>query len=129
MTRLASALAAALLASALVLPACKSTQTSSGGTTTTFHQITGDLTFTVDAPLDRTWGAAQAAVEDLQFRTTGKSKDAIQGVLNAKAANDDSIKITIEKRTESATDVTVGVGPFGKEQTARLVGDKLRSRL
>jgi hypothetical protein len=122
-------LAAAFLASAALLPACKSTQPTAGGGTATFHQITGDLTFTVEAPLDRTWAAAQAAVEDLQFRTTGKSKDAIQGILNAKAANDDSIKITVEKRTESTTDVTVGVGPFGREATARLVGDKVRARL
>jgi hypothetical protein len=128
MTRTAC-LAAALLAAALALAACKSTQTTPGGGTATFHQITGDLTFTVDAPLERTWAAAQAAVEELQFRTTGKSKDAIQGVLNAKAASDDAIKITVEHRTEHASDVTVGVGPFGRERTARTVGDTIRKHL
>jgi uncharacterized lipoprotein len=122
------AIAAAAFA-ALILPACKSTQPTEGGGTASFHQITGTLNFTVEAPLDRVWGAAQAAVDELQFRTTGKSKDAIQGILNAKAADDSTIKITVEKRTDRTTDVTVGVGPFGKEATARLVGDKIRARL
>jgi hypothetical protein len=124
-----TALFAALVGATLVLAGCRATRTAADGTPATFHKITGDLTFTVDAPLGRAWGAAQSAVEELQFRTTGSSKDAIQGILNAKSANDDSIKITIEKRTESASDVIVGVGPFGKEKTARLVGDTIRKRL
>jgi hypothetical protein len=128
MTRIAL-FAAAALAATSVFTGCKTKQTTAGGNPATFHAITGDLTFTVDAPLNRAWGAAQAAVEELQFRTTGTSKDAIQGILNAKAANDDAIKITIEKRTEQATDVTVGVGPFGKQHTARLVGDTIHKHL
>jgi hypothetical protein len=122
------AVAAAVLASALLLGSCNRAQNTAPGAVS-FSRITGNLNATLDAPLDRTWAATQAAVDELQFHTGTKSKDALTGIMTAKTADNSEVRIRLEKRTDSRTGITVGVGPFGKESLAQTVLDKIRAKI
>jgi hypothetical protein len=124
--RIASMFAAAAIAAA-GFNGCTA-QPQPGGAVR-YRSITGELTATLDAPLDRVWGAAQGAVEELQFRSQDRSKDAITGILRAKTADNSDIRIRLDKRTEGTTDVNINVGTFGNESTARLIMDKIKARL
>ena len=118
---------AAILAAA-ALAGCGGDRPPAPGTAT-FSQISGHLNATLEAPIDRVWTAAQAAIEELQFKTGTKSKDALTGLLTAKTADNSDVRVRLDKRTDATTDVMVGVGPFGKEATARIVLDKIKEKL
>jgi hypothetical protein len=125
---IARSIATALLALA-ALTGCSSTPAAPGVSASTYNQLTGNLTTTLDATLDRAWASAKSTVEELQFRPGTSTKDALTGILTAKTADNTEVKIRLEQRTQSTTDVTVGVGPFGKEATARLILGKIRSKV
>jgi hypothetical protein len=123
------AMMAGLCLWAVACGACTSSSVSSSGAHEEYNQLTGNLTSTLEAPLDRAYEAAQAALDDLQFTTTDKSKDALQALLSARMADKSTVRVTLEKKSDRVTEATVGVGTFGKEGMARIVMEKIRARL
>lgn len=99
------------------LPAC-SDKTSTGA----------DYTLTIDrrleayltAPLPRAHDAALAAVrEDMKYRLVYQTVDAREGVLEARTATGEEVKVQSFKNTDGTTRVLVGVGPLGDEPAMR----------
>lgn len=128
MTVRTTTVAALVTASFWLAGGCSTTSTTDGGTAT-FNKATGNMSTTVEAPLDRAFEASLAALEDLEFRTLGQSKDALNGVINAETATGDDIKVSLQKRTDAVTDVTIGMGPLGKESTARILLENIQNQL
>ncbi|MGR3309594.1 MAG: DUF3568 domain-containing protein [Candidatus Brocadiales bacterium] len=91
--------------------------------------VTGELKSTEEASLDRTWQAAQKAIEDLEFFVTSKQKDAISAKLIARGATDKKIELILKKVSENLTEVRIRVGIFGDEPLSRLVLEKLKNHL
>jgi Protein of unknown function (DUF3568) len=108
---------------------CSSSYTTGFGSEASFNKLTGDLDTIVEADLDRAYGAGLGAVEDMQLTLVSKAKDVTKGMIVSKMADTSRVQITLEKRSEHVTGVTVGVASMGKESVAREVLDKMVARL
>lgn len=73
----------------------------------TVAYLKGELKSTEEASIDRTWEAAQKAMEDLEFVVTSKGKDAFSAKLVAYRANDKKIEINFQKASEKTTEVKI----------------------
>jgi hypothetical protein len=124
--RIALLIVPALLA---VPVACSTPGTTSSGTHLEYNSLSGNLTATFDAPLDRAFAASIGAINDLQFTISENKKDAMEGLLAARTAGGSTVRVTAIRKGDNVTEVTVGVGTFGKEATAHAVMDKISSRL
>jgi hypothetical protein len=109
------------------LAACQSTEPNADGAPATYHKLLGQLVTTLDQPLDTTFTAALAACDELQFRTTESSKDAVRGTINARMADGQTFTITLDRQTAETTKVTIALGALAKEDTARLILNKMES--
>jgi hypothetical protein len=118
------------VASALVAaPGCRSTGERAAAGTERYQPVTGNLRAAVSTPLDRVWAATQAAVDELEFRSSGKSKDALSASLIANGAVGTEVRVRLERRGESLTEIIIGVGPFGRRATADALLDRIKSKL
>jgi hypothetical protein len=121
-------LALAVVAAAGV-SGCSTSHTTAFGSEATFNKMTGNMHTSVEANLDRSYAAAVGAVEEMQFTTESKAKDVMKAVVVARTADKTRVQITMERRSENVTDVTVGVPAMGDESIARMVMDKMVARL
>ena len=96
---------------------------------TTFNRLTGNLSTTIDAGMDRVQKAAERALNDMHYVITEKKLQDAKSVIEAKSADKDSVKVTLERRTDRLTDTTVGVGITGKSSTADLILEKVLENL
>lgn len=122
-------IAAAAVLSLSLLSACRTTQDPESGRDVRYNKVTGHLNTVLEAPIERVWSAVQAAVDELQFKPGTTNKDALTGILTAKTADNNNIRIRIERLTENTTDATVIVGPFGEQDTAREIMDRIKSKI
>lgn len=99
------------------LPACSDkTTTGADYTLTIDRRLEAYLT----APLPRAHDAALAAVrEDMKYRLVYQTVDAREGVLEARTATGEEVKVQSFKNTDGTTRVLVGVGPLGDEPAMR----------
>ena len=127
MRKIGIIVSAAALALGLGVAGCAS---GDMGTTGSYSTVTGNLTGTVDANLDRAYSAAKAAVSDMGFRVKKDQKDMTQAVIETRDAADHNIDITLKPLTDKTTNVTIGQNPVtGKESTARMLLDKIKSHV
>jgi hypothetical protein len=91
--------------------------------------VMGDLTANLDASLDRSYRAAQRAVEQLEFTKVSESKDALIGVIKVHNAVNQKIKITLERTGDNLTKVTIRVDTFGDQPLSLAILDKIKSNL
>ncbi|HHT9124916.1 MAG TPA: DUF3568 family protein [Candidatus Brocadiia bacterium] len=91
--------------------------------------IMGELKSTEEASIEKTWQAAQKAMDDLEFLVTSKQKDALSAKLIAREANDKKIEIKLKKISESLTEVKIRVGVFGDESLSLHVLKEIRKNL
>ncbi|UJS18034.1 MAG: DUF3568 domain-containing protein [Candidatus Jettenia sp.] len=89
----------------------------------------GELRSMEQVSLDRTWQAAQKAVEDLEYTVTSREKDALAANLIARGAGDKKIEINLRKVSEEMTEVKIRVGTFGDESLSRLVLKRIKKNL
>lgn len=89
----------------------------------------GSLDSVENAPLDRTYVAAQAALKDLEFSTTTATKDALEGRVEAETSSEKSVTIKLKRVTDTATEVKIRVGTFGDQKVSLLLLEKLRTHL
>ncbi len=95
----------------------------------TYAYVSGELKTTLDAPLDRTWAATQAAMKDLNYPITSEQKDALEARLIARTAADKKVTVKLVKVTNNTTEVRVRVGTFGDESLSQLILEKIKARL
>lgn len=89
----------------------------------------GELRSIEQASVDRTWQAAQRAVEDLHYTITSREKDAFGAKLISRGAGDKKIEINLKKLSTETTEVRVRVGIFGDESLSRLVLKRIKKNL
>jgi uncharacterized protein YceK len=83
----------------------------------TYAYLQGEMNTTVEAPLDQVWAAALAAADDLEFSMVEQTKDALQGRLRVNQADGTPVRISVDRQTDTLTEVRVRVGLFGDERT------------
>ncbi len=91
--------------------------------------VRGELKSVEAASLDKTWTATLAAVKDLEFAVTDRSKDGLSAKLSARGSGDRRIQVELAKSGEKMTEVRIRVGVFGNETLSRQVLEKIKSRL
>jgi hypothetical protein len=94
-----------------------------------YAYVNGEVESTEAASLSRTWDASLAAMQDMQYTVTSKAKDALEGNLTARNANNTEIKIKLKYVSNTATEVHIRVGKIGDETLSRAILDKIREHL
>jgi len=91
--------------------------------------VDGEVKTTEAVSLNQTWDASLAAMKDLEFTVTDKSKDALSGSVTAQTADNKTIKINLKYISNTATEVRIRVGTFGDESLSRTILGKINSHL
>ena len=94
-----------------------------------YAYVNGESKSTLSASLDKSWEAAQGAMQDLEFPVINRQKDVLEAELTARNASDKKIAIKLKKLSETATEVRIRVGTFGDEPLSRLILEKINKRL
>jgi hypothetical protein len=95
----------------------------------TVAYIKGELKATEEASMDKTWKATVGAVDELNFLVINKIKDAVSAELEAKTADNKTVKIELKRVTENLTDISIRIGTFGDETLSRYILSKIEARL
>ena len=93
----------------------------------TYAYVSGEMKGNEAVSLDRAYKASLAAMKDLQFPVTTKSKDALQAEVLARNSADKKILINLKKVSDSTTEIRIRVGTFGDETMSRQVLEKIKS--
>ena len=91
--------------------------------------VDGEIKATEAASLNQTWDASLAAMKDLEFPVTDQAKDALQGDLTARNANNTNIKIKLKYISNTSTEIRIRVGTFGDESLSRIILNKINNHL
>ncbi len=95
----------------------------------TVAYIKGELKATEEANIDRAWQATEQAIDQLRFLVINKVHDAVSGEIEARTADNEKIHISLKRKTENLTDISIRVGLFGDEALSRLILDKIQQNL
>jgi hypothetical protein len=68
------------------------------------------------------------AMDDLEFHTTDKAKDAFDAELSASGAGGKKIKVALKKISDTSTEIRIRVGTFGDESLSRKILEKIKKR-
>ena len=91
--------------------------------------VDGEAKATEAASLNRTWDASLAAMKDLEFTVTEKSKDALAGNVTAQTADNKTVKIKLKYISNTSTEIRIRVGTFGDENLSRTILNKINGHL
>lgn len=97
----------------------------------TIEYVNNTLQVTQDVSLDRAWGAANAALKELQMAVITSTKDEASGKLEARNAQDQPVTIQTIRKTDSVTEIQITVGTFdspANRTEAQQIYDKMKSR-
>lgn len=108
---------------------CVAVAVGAGAGAGTYAYVTGKLTATVDAPIDRTFAATKAAMGDLKFSITHDSADALVGQTIARMSDGTEVTIDLKKVTDKTTQVTIRIGMFGDEAKSTATLDAIKKNL
>mgnify|MGYP001236001638 FL=1 len=100
----------------------------------------GKLESTLSAPLDRSYAAARRAISDLEFTETSAKKDALEAIVEAKTAGNDTVTITLkalavgggeggDPSKSTTTKCSIRIGTFGDEKKSITILDAIKSHL
>jgi hypothetical protein len=95
----------------------------------TVAYIKGELKSTEEATLNKTWEATVSAIDGLQFLVVNKIKDNVSGQLEAKTADNKTVKIQLKRVTDNLTDISIRIGTFGDESLSRYILSKIEAKL
>ncbi len=73
--------------------------------------------------------ATLATLKDLQFALVGNVASPLQIKLTVRTSTDQKIVITLNKQSETVTEIRVRVGTFGDEPLSRTILDKIKTHL
>ena len=106
---------------------------AAGAAAGTVSYVGNELRVTQEVGVNRAWDAANAAVGELEFSATASKshKDATGGMLYARNARSQEIKIELFRQSDRMTEIRVRVGVFDTKANramAQLVYDKMKTR-
>ena len=93
-----------------------------------FAYIKGELKSTEEVSLNRAWKATQMAMDDLEFHTTGKEKDAFDAELRASGVGGKKIKVALKKISDTSTEIRIRIGTFGDKSLSKQILEKIKKR-
>lgn len=91
--------------------------------------MTGELLTEVDAPLEATLKASEGALRDLDFYEVRVRADALNGVLTAKTAAENQIRVTLDKYTTDTTRIGIRVGTLGDERISHEILSRIKRNI
>ena len=94
-----------------------------------YSYVNGELKVTAGATMNEAYDASLSAMSDLQFTVTGKSKDALQGEVDARNSSNTAIVIKLKYVSNTATEISIRVGTFGDKTMSDMILDKIKSHL
>ena len=121
-----------IAASPLILTGCLAAAAVGGAAVAgagTVAYIKGELKATEEATMEQAWRATEGAVDELQFLVINKIHDAVSGELEAKTADNKTVKISLKRVGNNLTEITIRVGTFGDETLSRYILSKIEARL
>ena len=102
---------------------------AAGGGAAGYAWVNGEVKTTEASSLNQTWDASLAAMKDLEFNVTDKSKDALSGNVTAQTADNKTIKINLKYISNTSTELRIRVDTFGDENLSRIILNKINSHL
>ncbi len=97
----------------------------------TVKYVNNTLQVTQQVSLDKAWGAANAALKELQMPVTSSTKDGASGKLEAQNAQNQPVTIQLVRKTDSVTEIQITVGTFDSASNrteAQQIYDKMNAR-
>jgi ABC-type anion transport system duplicated permease subunit len=100
----------------------------------TVSYMGNELRTTQEVGMDRAWTAANATMQEMQYRVIQDKtvKDATGGTVYARNAKDQPVRVQLIRQSDRVTEIRVRVGTFdtaANRQTAQLFYDKMKARL
>jgi len=89
----------------------------------------GKLEDTIAAPLPAVHEAFVAGLNDLKIEPLKNKSDALQGKIEAKLANNETLWISLKSLNSSTTKATVRVGVFGDKEHSQRILEAARRHL
>ncbi len=96
----------------------------------TVAYLKGELKALEGANIDRVWRATEGVVNELNLTVINKVKDAGYANLIALTADNETIHITLKKRTDNVTEIFIMIGTAVEDQKlSMLILEKIQKRL
>lgn len=92
----------------------------------TYVYTEGRLESVEEAPLDKVYNATVQAMKDMQFEMKEERKDALEARVVALRADKTEIKIAMESKSDTTTEVRIRVGVFGDEKDSAEILQRIR---
>lgn len=116
-----------LILAAALLPACAASRVPAVDAPPAYHG--GELRATLPASLDAVFLATQSALKHLEFRSTDERKDALYARVTAQTADNTEVRVRLDRRADTLTEIRIRAGLFGNEARSRLVLDTITKGL
>ena len=94
----------------------------------TVAYVGGELKTVEEVSLNRAWNATQKAMNNLGLTITTKEKDAFDGQLIAKGTANKTIKIKLNKQSDTLTEIKIRVGTFGDESLSLQILESIKKQ-
>ena len=97
----------------------------------TVEYVNNTLHVTHEVSLDKAWGAANAAVKELQMPVTASTKDGASGKLEARNAQNQPVIIQTIRKTDSVTEIQITVDTFDSSENraeAHQIYNRMKAR-
>lgn len=93
----------------------------------TMAYLRGEMSSAEDVPLVRARAAARTALTGLGYPITSSSEDkGIRATFVARKDAETNVHVTVERITDSATQVKIRVGLLGDQAVSKLILDRMR---
>lgn len=100
-----------------------------GGGVGTYAYVKGELSREYQANLDRTWAATLQALKALELKVAETSKDELGGTIEARRADGEKIRVTLEPKGTASTLVKIRIGTFGDREASERIGNQIAKQL
>jgi hypothetical protein len=99
------------------------------GAVGTVAYVKGELEVTLNAGLDKSYGATLAALDQLKLVPTQKLKDALTAEIVARTAEDKKVTIKLTRIDEKLTKIAIRVGIFGDQDQSTAIYEHIKQNL
>jgi hypothetical protein len=123
------ALCGLALAFSATLPACSSVGSAGVSGASGVAYVNGVLDAILEASPQRIVQASEAALKELEIPVVSRDASAVDGKVIGRTALQRKIDITIHRKTETTSELSIRVDTFGDEAYSRQILDKIKSKL
>jgi hypothetical protein len=99
------------------------------GAAGTVAYVKGDLTATLDAGMDRSYGTVLRALDQLKITATQKQQDTLTSEIIARNSVDEKVTIKLTRTDEKLTNISIRIGIFGDQAQSRIILERIKQNL